>query len=274
MPPSAKTQDKPRSACILMLAQHVSFISALATLFLYLWTRTMLSDELKEYIIDSSQKWLAKHEKQYKVFQLSKGRKTRNIYIVNPLKKFKLVKLIPCLEDNLKKVDQTNVNYAFEKGKNCSLGAMNHIGYKYTISFDLVNFFDSVRKSHVEGILDNEVINFCFIDGAPRQGLPTSPLIATIAFLKCDQIILDHIKKNKIDAVYTRYADDLIFSFNNIQDRGKITFLVDKATEASNFTINTNKTKFQNSKNGMRIITGLAVDNFGVHSTRKTKKKN
>jgi hypothetical protein len=233
----------------------------------------MLPDELKKYIIDSSKKWLAKHEKQYKVFQLSKGRKTRNIYIVNPLKKFKLVKLIPYLEDTLKKVDQTNVNYAFEKGKNCSLGAMNHIGYKYTISFDLVNFFDSVRKNHVDGILNNEVINYCFIDGAPRQGLPTSPLIATIAFLKCDQLILDHIKKNKIDAVYTRYADDLIFSFNNIQDRGKITFLVDKATEANNFKINTNKTKFQNSRNGMRIITGLAVDNFGVHPTRKTKRK-
>ena len=62
-----------------------------------------------------------------------------NIYIVNPFKKFKLVKLIPYLEDTLKKVDQTNVNYAFEKGKNCSLGAMNHIGYKYTISFDLVS---------------------------------------------------------------------------------------------------------------------------------------
>jgi hypothetical protein len=233
----------------------------------------LLPDELKKYIIDSSKEWFREYEKQHKVFQLSKGRKSRNIYIVNPFKKFKLVKLIPYLEDTLKKNDQTNVNYAFEKGKNCSLGAINHIGYKYTISFDLVNFFDSVRKSHVEGLLNNEVINYCFIDGAPRQGLPTSPLIATIAFLKCDQLIIDYIKKNKIDAVYTRYADDLIFSFNNIQDRGKITFLVDKATEANNFKINTNKTKFQNSRSGMRIITGLAVDNFGVHPTRKTKRK-
>ena len=233
----------------------------------------LLPDELKKYIIDSSKEWFAEDGEQHRVLKLSKGRKIRKIYIVNHSKKSKLVQLIPYLEDTLKKVDKTNVNYAFQKGKNCSLGAMNHIGYKYTISFDLVNFFDSVRKSHVEGILDNEVINFCFIDDAPRQGLPTSPLIATIAFLKCDQLILDHIKKSKINAVYTRYADDLIFSFNNIQDRGKITFLVDKATEASNFTINTNKTKFQNSKNGMRIITGLAVDNFGVHSTRKTKKK-
>jgi hypothetical protein len=232
-----------------------------------------VDDELKKYIIDSSKEWLGEQDKQHKVFQLSKGRKVRNIYIVNHTKKIKLVKLLPYLEATLKKVDQTNVNYAFQKGKNCSLGAMRHIGYKYTISFDLVNFFDSVRKFHVEGILNNTVIDYCFIDGAPRQGLPTSPLIATIAFLKCDKLILDHFKNNKIDAVYTRYADDLIFSFNNIQDRGKIAFLVDKATEANNFKINTNKTKFQNSRNGMRIITGLAVDNFGVHPTRKTKRK-
>ena len=29
-------------------------------------------DELKKHIIDSSKKWFDKHEKQYKVFQLSK----------------------------------------------------------------------------------------------------------------------------------------------------------------------------------------------------------
>ena len=47
----------------------------------------LLPDELKKYIIDSSKEWFAEDGEQHRVLKLSKGRKIRNIYIVNRSKK-------------------------------------------------------------------------------------------------------------------------------------------------------------------------------------------
>ena len=213
-------------------------------------------------------------DRSYKKINISKRNgKHRCIYIVNNQLKNKLKLLMPYLENRLHELDNTNVNYAFERGKNCIEGALKHVGYKYTLSMDLANFFDSVKSTHVSDLLDKDVINTCFIDDSPRQGLPTSPLIATIAFLKCDELIVKQLKKYKLRCVYTRYADDLTFSFNDKTSRGKIQFVVSKAVESCKFTINNRKTKFQNFKNGRRIITGVAVDNTGVYPTRKTMKR-
>jgi len=46
-----------------------------------------------------------------------------------------------------------------------------------------------------------------------------------------------------------------------------------QAVESCGFIINNNKTKFQNYKNGRRVITGVGVDNTGVYPTRKTIKR-
>jgi hypothetical protein len=48
-----------------------------------------------------------------------------------------------------------------------------------------------------------------------------------------------------------------------------ITNIVNKA----GFKVNKSKTKIQSAKNGRIIITGVAIDNKGVHPTRKTLKK-
>jgi hypothetical protein len=199
--------------------------------------------------------------------------KFRVIYIVNDKYKQLLKSQLPYLEKRLSELDKTNVNYAFEKGKNCVENALQHIGYSYTLSIDLTDFFDSVKKIHVNEILDRKVIDLCFIEGSPKQGLPTSPLIATIAFLKCDELICGQLKKYKLDTVYTRYADDLTFSFNNKNDNGKILFIAKQAIEQFGFKINTKKTKLQDIRNGRIIITGIAIDKKGIYPTRKTKKK-
>ncbi len=199
--------------------------------------------------------------------------KYRIIYVADNEYTVLLKSKLPYLEKRLSELDATNVNYAFEKGKNCIENAMQHIGYNYTLSIDLIDFFDSVHKEHVSDVLENDFIEFCFIDGSPKQGLPTSPLIAIIAFLKCDKLICKQLKKYGLDVVYTRYADDLTFSFNQKKESGKILFIAKQAIESFGFRINPNKTKLQDIKNGRIIITGVAIDNKGVHPTRKIKKK-
>ena len=135
---------------------------------------------------------------------------------------------------------------------------------------DLANFFDSIKREHVSKLIDESILDLCLIEDSPKQGLPTSPLIATIAFLKCDEAILNTLNK---DIVYTRYADDLAFSFNDKSIHHQLISEVTQIAESNGFLINSNKTKFQSYKNGRRIITGIGVDNDKLYPTRKVIRK-
>ena len=210
----------------------------------------------------------------FKLFYISKKNgKFRRIFSVINKQKNQLRGLIPDLEKILLKHDSHQVNYAFTRNRNCVENAMQHIGYKYTVSMDLENFFESVNIDHVSKYLNKDITDQCFISGAPQQGLPTSPLIANLAFLDCDQAILNSLKKSSILSVYTRYADDLVVSLNDKKDIGKVIFLISKIVNNYGFKINKKKTRIQNINNGRIIITGVAIDTRGVYPTRKTIKK-
>jgi RNA-directed DNA polymerase len=212
-------------------------------------------------------------KKEYKVISLSKknGRR-RKIYCISEEYKAELRKLSPVLCDTLAKNAARSVNYGFRPGHNCTLHAYQHIGYKFTLSLDIENFFDSITPSHVKPYLSNDVIEICFIDGAPRQGLPTSPLISNIAFIECEQHIMDFCSMLSTSIKFTRYADDLVFSFNHKELAEKILIQVELILRQNGFTLNKSKSKLQSTKSGKRIITGVAV-NETINVTRRTKKK-
>jgi hypothetical protein len=210
----------------------------------------------------------------YKVARVPKRAGTfREIYIASNNDKRRLRALLPPLERILAELDDCRVNYAFEKGKNCALNALQHIGHRYNLSMDLENFFDSVTPEHVKDVIPAEIIKQCFVAGNPKQGLPTSPIIATIAFLQCDRRIIDMLRKLSIYAVYTRYADDLLFSFDDRRLTGKIITIVRQIVSDHGFRINNFKTRLQDSKNGRIVINGMAIDTRGIHPTRYTKKR-
>ena len=193
----------------------------------------------------------------YRIARVPKGSGSfREIYIASERDNQRLRALLPQLERLLESVDECNVNYAFEKGKNCALKAFKHIGYRYTLSMDLEDFFNNITSQHVVGIIPDVLIEQCFLNGNPKQGLPTSPLIATIAFLPCDRKIVELLKKLAVSAVYTRYADDLVFSFDDRRDLGKIKFIVHQTVESFGFKLHKRKTNLQDARNGRRIITG------------------
>ena len=210
----------------------------------------------------------------FDLFYISKKNgKYRRIFHLYREQKSQLRELIPYLEKVLLQHDVHKVNYAFIRNRNCVEHAMQHIAYKYVVSMDLENFFESVNRDHISKYLNEEIMDQCFISGAPQQGLPTSPIIANLAFLDCDKGILDALKKNNILSTYTRYADDLVVSFDNKRDIGKVIFILSNIANKAGFKINKKKTKIQNINNGRIVITGVAIDNKGVHPTRKTLKK-
>ncbi|MDH2421618.1 reverse transcriptase family protein [Cobetia amphilecti] len=217
---------------------------------------------------------IGNHSGEFRKFKLPKNKhEFRTIYCVDNKSKKYLKSYIPYLEAIAEKLDKHHITHAFMRNRNCALNAFKHVGHKHTLTIDIKDFFDSVSYAHLKGILKNNIIEDCFIDGAPRQGLSTSPLIANIALMDCDNRILSTLARFNIDCVYTRYADDLTFSFNEIKHAPKIKHISQQIIESCGFSLNKKKTRLQSLSNGRIIINGIGVDEHGIYPTRKTKKK-
>ena len=211
---------------------------------------------------------------QYKIVRIPKGNgRFREIAVPSKEDRLRLRGLLPDLERILNRLDSQRANYAFQRNRNCAQMALRHIGYRYTLSMDLEDFFESVTCAHVERVVPDAILHQCFIDDRAKQGLPTSPILSTIAFLPVDVRIAGALGKLGLDAIYTRYADDLVFSFDDHRAVGRIQAIVRQIVTDAGFRVNERKTRLQDARNGRIVITGIGVDQDGLHATRRTKKK-
>lgn len=163
--------------------------------------------------------------------------------------------------------------HGFMRHRSPVTNAQAHIGHDYSLCFDLENFFESVVPERVKGKLSQEEMALVFVDGAARQGLPTSPAVANLAFAGADKAILKWIAKAGKNIVYTRYADDLSFSFDDPALIPAIKKSVEEIINRSGFKLNARKTSLQTAQNGRRIICGVGVDDTGIYPTRDSKRR-
>lgn len=110
---------------------------------------------------------------------------------------------------------------------------MPHIGKKYYLRLDIKNFFGSVNAQSVSKSLKGYcsveecaqiMTDICTLNECLPQGAVTSPVLSNIVFLRADQRILKYCQamitmyiQSKVylnDIIYTRYADDMLFSSN------------------------------------------------------------
>lgn len=196
----------------------------------------------------------------------------RTIYVQNKgweKKKYRSLALI--LEDFYFTNLNSEVVQGFMPGRNCVTNAAKHASMTYTLTVDIKDFFDNVTETHLTNVGVSKILaKECMYDGRARQGLSSSPMAANIAAHLLDKDILDIIKDT--DCVYTRYADDLSISSNDITRikllRETLKIIVGKY----GFAINPKKTRIQSARYGRRIITGIAVDDE-CHPTRSNKRK-
>jgi len=169
--------------------------------------------------------------------------------------------------------------------KACSIkdNAIKHNKGKYFLKLDFENFFPSItfkdfwpflqewhRVNHIIWELDSEAIDIikraCFDkDKKLPVGYPSSPIISNIVMFKFDsnlikQINADRGKYGKV--VYTRYADDCVFSTNKIGASRQIYNFVSKFVKNNNsptLRINQKKTKHSSSSGGSAFLTGLRI---------------
>jgi len=166
------------------------------------------------------------------------------------------------------------VAHGFVEGRSAVSNAIQHIGKKFTLTIDLKDFFDSVTETHLKrSLVDPDTATRLCYEGATRQGLSSSPAAANVAAIPLDREILKVLGVLKVlgdDIVYTRYADDLTFSSDNLDNLLRLRKEVPVLIEKCGFHCNTKKTRIQSAVFGRRIITGVGVDN-AIHPRRYQK---
>lgn len=208
---------------------------------------------------------LARKDSYYRNFRVKKKNDTYR-YINEPLnqlftiqKEFSQFLLI-----NRAKNDHS---HGFELNKSIITNANKHVNKKIVLNIDLEDFFSNISTSRI-GKLLLEKFNISEVEAIKiadlltyknslPQGSPSSPVLSNLI---CEQLDYElHKYCKQFNITYTRYADDMSFSFNfnklPIIQVKNIIFII----EQNNFKINKKKYRYY-YRNTRQLVTGLVVN--------------
>ncbi len=205
------------------------------------------------------------------------------------------------LDDILFKIPTSDDAHGFLKGKSVVSAAESHFKQpELLINIDLEDFFPTITFERVRGLFKSfgysgyiasmlaMICTYCermkievrgeekYIKTSNRilpQGSPASPMITNIICIKLDKRLKG--LSSKYNFTYTRYADDMSFSFNGDDyelNIGRFIGLVSKIVKEEGFNINKDKTKFLR-KNNCQCITGIVINNEEIGVPKKWVKK-
>lgn len=172
--------------------------------------------------------------------------------------------------------------HGFSEGKSIVTNAERHLGKKYIFNLDLEDFFGSIHFGRVRNLFKSSVFEFdntvstilaqiCCFNNVLPQGAPTSPVISNMIAWKLDCKLQQLAKIT--NSTYTRYADDISFSFTCSKRRLPEEIVVLRDGEASpghaitriieenGFNINYGKVRLCSKYTRMEV-TGLKVNEF------------
>ena len=120
----------------------------------------------------------------------------------------------------LKRLKSHPAATGFEAGRSIVTNANAHVGAAVVLRMDIKDFFTSTRKNRIRHyflsigwnrLAARLLTDLCTYHGGLPQGAPTSPRLSNLVNYRLD-VRLAAVAK-KLNAVYTRYADDMTFSF-------------------------------------------------------------
>ena len=195
------------------------------------------------------------------------------------------------LDKILARVPMHDACHGFVAGRSTVTNATPHQRAALVIKMDLKDFFPTVHYRRVQGLfqflgysarvaatlaglttyrpkLDSGAVVW---PGRLPQGAPTSPALANLACRRLDRR-LDRLAA-RYGATYTRYADDLTFSFAAMPGVriGRFLWWVDGICHDEGFLERPDKRRILRAKHQQRI-TGIVV-NAGVHVPRADRKR-
>ena len=167
---------------------------------------------------------------------------------------------------------ETNFSHGFEKSKSIISNARVHKNKYFVLNLDLEDFFGSFHFGRIRGYFEKSknfqlsreeaavLANLVCYKGVLPQGASTSPIMTNMICHFLDLKLHNIAKKHRCR--YTRYADDLTFSSNNIKTEEESKQLIkdiEKQINKSGFKINERKTRLQ-FRNSTQQVTGLIVN--------------
>jgi RNA-directed DNA polymerase len=182
------------------------------------------------------------------------------------------------LEKILEHMPAHDAAHGFVKGRSTVSNAEPHTGSTVVVRVDLEDFFPTVHYRRVKGLFQShgygdEVASTLaglsthrpklpdgtvVWPGALPQGAPTSPAIANLVCRRMDSRLTALAKK--AGATYTRYADDLSFSFEKPPEKlGRFLWWVNAILQQEGFLENAPKRRVMR-KNSRQRVTGLTVN--------------
>ncbi|MNH91521.1 reverse transcriptase [compost metagenome] len=169
--------------------------------------------------------------------------------------------------------------HGFITKKGIYSNAEKHVKKKYVVNVDLKDFFESITFPRIYGVLKKHPFNMgssaaatfahlCVHESKLPQGAPTSPVLSNIIASALDKALVRLASKYKMR--YTRYADDITFSFNQLppEDIAKKIEGTDEyelgasfrhVIESNGFKINEAKFRLQ-KRTERQVVTGLTVN--------------
>lgn len=180
------------------------------------------------------------------------------------------------LDNILANMHVSTFSTGFKKNTSIVINASRHIGNECIINLDIKNFFPSIHSERIFRIFNyygyTKQVAFilsklCTYKNALPQGSPASPYLSNIACLKLDKRL--SMLCNKVDANYSRYADDITISGN----RGieKYIPIVSEIVRDEGFELNKKKTRYA-YKHKRQEITGLNINSGRVTVPQKYKR--
>lgn len=174
------------------------------------------------------------------------------------------------------KVDFPECVQGFVSKRSIVTNASLHLGRKYILNLDIKDFFESIKIEKITQVFERlqcsqEVASIfaqlCNFNGCLVQGANTSPILANLVCSDLDEQLIQLGKK--YGCSYSRYADDITFSGDDIPKKKEIS----RCIESYGFKINPDKYKCK-SRGQKQYVTGLTVfDNLMPRISKRVKKE-
>lgn len=182
------------------------------------------------------------------------------------------------LKNILEKVKVTESSYAFVKGKTIIDNANQHLENKCLLKMDLKDFFPSIKINRVIALFQYlgypyhiaySLAALCCKDDSLPQGASTSPYLSNLIAYKLDKRISAFAKLNRL--TYTRYADDIALSGDNITSY--TTSYIGWIITNEGFVVNKKKTQLIDGFDKQKIITGISISGKKLSLPKRTKRQ-
>jgi retron-type reverse transcriptase len=173
--------------------------------------------------------------------------------------------------------------HGFVFGRSILTNAAAHKGAALVLNLDVKNFFGSITLEKFYQTSNQVLIDYiphylidwvyatCFWDGVLPQGSSCSPVLSNI-FLKAFDVQLgEWCKENGI--IYTRYADDLTFSFNFFSLKAsEIRSYVQDLLSEYGLRLNHKKTLVRPAHQSQKV-TGISINNESLRIPKKKREE-